>query len=325
MDKLDLTYEIYLMLSLRPGYVSGEAMGERLGISRAAVGKHIQRLKDMGFDISSSPRSGHMLTGDKDIYNGYTVRRALERAGVKIPVLFLENTASTNTYAKQTAVPAPEFLVVAREQTGGRGRKNRAFESAAGGLYSSYVCVPSELSPYDGIKAVLAAGCAVAAALENAGADGVGLKWPNDVLIGGKKVSGILCEMVSSSDRVEKLVLGTGINVSNKLPQNLSEIAASLEQLGCDVQPSALLADYVVQLRQRLKLLCAGEFSAVLQEYRSRCITVGRNVKVTEGGKELAGIASGVDDDGFLRVVTAEGEERVISGDVWTVSRDGEE
>ena len=309
---MDTAFKVLELLCHADGAVSGEEIGTRLGLSRSAVCKHIGKLRGVGFSIESTTNVGHRLRFDRDLYNAYTLALALKAEGMEMPVSFLETVDSTNLEAKRAGYEQAEGLVAARRQT---GRKSRGFSSEAGGLYFSYYCRPAHLLPYDAVKAVLTAGLSVAEALRECGAD-AGIKWPNDVLIGGKKVCGILCEMISGADEVQKLILGIGINVKNDLPPELAETAASLKVLGLDIDCASLCASVVRRLREYLGLLEAGEFPRIAEKYNACSLTLGRTVNVVEERKSFTARAVGLDVNGFLRVDTGAGEELVVTGDV---------
>lgn len=303
------------MLARADGALSGEEIGRELNISRTAVSKHIAKLRRMGFFVESVTKSGHLLHRDPALYNGYSLRLALAARGSDVDVTFFEETDSTNIQAKKAEYAAEEGLVVARRQTGGRGRKSRSFSSEAGGLYFSYYCRPKRLRPYDAAKAVLAAGLSVAEALRGFGVE-AGIKWPNDVLVRGRKVCGILCEMISGADEVQKLVLGIGVNAENPLPPELEATATSLRLLGSSVPLPSLCAEIVANLHKNLEKLFSGRFDLIVAEYGKYSVTFGRTVNIAEEDRSFSARAIGLDENGFLRVETENGISLVITGDV---------
>ena len=303
--------EICKKLSASPDWVSGEEMAKALGTSRVNIARQVAKLKEEGFAIEASPRRGYLLT-PRPLFNAYTLQAALDGAGAAAgELLFFEQTSSTNLEARRAE--AERGLAVARRQEGGRGRKGRAFSSEEGGLYFSCFFRPRRLSPFDSLKAVLCAGLAVTDALKELGF-ACGLKWPNDVLLGDKKVCGILCEMVCSADEVQRLILGIGVNVNNPLPPELTE-AANLKGLGADLDLNTVAAACVKALLGRIGQL-EEDPAGLLADYRAACLTLGRQVTVLGEGRRFDGLCTGVDDDGFLRVRTPEGEERVVTADV---------
>ena len=194
-------------------YVAAQALGEMLGISRAGVLRHIEKLRKMGYVIDSESRKGHRLLGG-EVYSAYSVELSMRHF---LPVTFLEETSSTNDVAKRLEGAAG--VVIAARQTAGRGRKSRAFASDEGGVYLSAWFTPAyfenrSLAPKEAVKSVLFAGLAVCRMLDSFGVKGE-LKWPNDVLVGGRKLTGILSEMVASTEEIDRIVVGIGTNVDN--------------------------------------------------------------------------------------------------------------
>lgn len=304
--------EIYKWLSRTPDWVSGEEIALALGISRVAVSRQVAKLKEQGFVISASPRLGYRLAG-KAMFNAYTLQAALDEAVLDVgPLLFLEETASTNLEAKRAE--QERGLVVARCQSGGRGRKGRVFSSDPGGLYFSYYFRPRKLSPFDSLKSVLCSGLSVTDALGDMGIP-AGLKWPNDVLFEGKKVCGILCEMVCSADAVQRLILGIGVNVNNRLPAELDAACGLKEILGAEQDLNLVAVHCLRALLRRIELL-ETDPAALMEDYRKRCLSLGQEVAVIGEDRRFIGRCTRVDEDGFLWVKTSEGEERVITADV---------
>jgi BirA family biotin operon repressor/biotin-[acetyl-CoA-carboxylase] ligase len=293
-------------------YVSGEGISRALGISRMAVKKHIDGLKERGYEIVSAKRRGHLLARLSDVYDEVSVGMFLKRKGMQLAVHFLPQTNSTNMQAKMLAA-GKRGIVVAAAQTGGKGRMGRSFVSAPGGVYFTYYCSPDGLAPMEALKAVFCAALAACRALSPY--VDCGIKWTNDIYAGDKKVCGILCEMVSDSDSVELLLQGIGINVNNEIVGSLADKAASLRQLtGKGFLRAELLSEVAFFLERYNGLLFSGRFDEILREYKSSCITIGRRVAVQKGS--LTGIAEDIDENGFLVVKTSSGRKKVISGDV---------
>ncbi len=312
----DNTFEVYKLLEKSGGKpLSGESAARALGISRAGVGKHVQKLRDAGFEIESATRSGHTLRPKEGIYNEYTVKSALEKLNAgNIGITFLQSAKSTNDVAASKAYSG-EGAVIARFQTAGRGRKQRPFDSGAGGIYMSYYRTPKALKPYDALMSVLAAGVAVAVSLRELGAE-AGLKWPNDVFVFDRKVSGILCEMQTSSDIASKLILGIGINTHNLVSPLVAAAAGSLSELGYRADNSALAASVLARVSGLVDMIENGQSAEVLELYRPLSVTFGSAVRVLEDLGGYEGVAEDVDSNGFLLVRQEGVLKRVINADV---------
>jgi BirA family biotin operon repressor/biotin-[acetyl-CoA-carboxylase] ligase len=293
--------------ALAAGPVSGPALAERLDVSRAAVWKHVEALREAGFDVESTD-DGYVLAGVPE-YGGPAIEFGLD---APFDVEFHDSLASTNATARDRAGEgAEDVVVVAGEQTGGRGRLDREWESPAGGVWFSVVCRPT-LPPARVPIYTLAAAVAVTRAARAVGVE-AGIKWPNDVLVptadGEKKLCGILTEMEGEADRVSWVVVGIGVNV-NVASEDLPGTATSVgEQVG-DVP------------RREFVQRVLGEFDAlrndpdsVLAAWREHALTLGRRVRVETPGGEVVGEAVDVEFPGTLVVETADGPVRVHAGD----------
>lgn len=296
---------------------SGELLARELGVSRAAVGKHVSALRGLGYRIDAAAGSGYVLRSAPDAPLPAEVRPLL-RSTLWTRLEGGGETGSTNADARALARDgAPEGTVVlASAQTAGRGRLGREWASPEGGVYVSAVLRP-EVSPAHAPSLALAVGLGVALALEGAGAH-IGLKWPNDLQIDAEKLAGILLEMSAEADRVEWLVVGIGINVCAPAPAHALPGAACLSESVPDItraQVAALVLDGIANGYEQWR--DAG-FSAMAGEYAARLVLVGRDVTVSDAaGREVArGEVRGVDNDGRLVIATGNGDRAIVAGEV---------
>lgn len=307
--------EILRLLYLRRGeFVSGREIAEALKISRVAVKKHIDGLIKSGYCIEPRKKNGYMLGDTGDIFDEVSLKMFLSLKGIDIDVDFYRQTESTNDIAKNKQNFA-EGIVAAAKQTQGRGRRGREFVSDEGGVYLSYYVRPENLTPFDAVKAVI---CAAAAAHKTLSAYcGCVVKWPNDILGDGKKICGLLCEMLSESERVSLIIQAAGINVNNEIAPSIKDIAASLKDItGKNINRAELCAGFVDNLRYFNSLLFGGNFGEALDYYKKNCVTLNKEVTVY-GGQTFSGVAEDIDENGFLTVKTESGAtEKVIYGDV---------
>jgi len=301
--------------------VSGEALAGRLGLSRAAVWKRINRLKALGYAIQGSPRRGYRLLGLPDKLLPQEIASGLQARLLKGPIHYFDTLPSTNDLAKELgARGAPEgTLVVAEGQSRGRGRLGREWNSPPGvGLYASVLLRPP-LPPADLPQITLTAAVAVVRALRQAGGVTAGLKWPNDLVLAGKKLGGILTEMETESDQIRHLVVGLGLNVNNRqFPAELADLATSLAlTTGRTFSRLRILQVWLEELESLYQRFLAREFAAILEEWKDYTVTLGRAVRVRQGAVEICGQALEVAADGALLVRTRSGEVvRVISGEI---------
>jgi BirA family biotin operon repressor/biotin-[acetyl-CoA-carboxylase] ligase len=300
-----------------PGGVSGEALGAELGCSRATVHRHVEALRRDGLGIRGGP-DGYRLDADADPVAPVLVapRLAPPLAG---PVVWLAETGSTNDEAIERArAGAPEGLVVgADRQRAGRGRRGRPWLAAPGHALLASVLLRPEVAPVDAglLPIVAAVGTAEALGPE------ARIVWPNDVLIGGRKVAGILCEMSADQERVEWAVVGIGVNVRSAPalddarwePGALSDAAPAPRR-------ADLLVDLLGALGARYAEWAGDGAGAVLDAYAARDALRGRRVLVSLPGEEVSGECAGTDALGRLRVRTAAGERLLGAGEVVRVA-----
>jgi BirA family biotin operon repressor/biotin-[acetyl-CoA-carboxylase] ligase len=301
--------------------VSGEYLAAQLGLSRTAVWKRVHRLKAQGYVIEGSPRRGYRLLAVPDKLLPAEVLQGLQARLLKGPVHYFETLDSTNNLAKELAARgAPEgIVVVAEAQTGGRGRLGREWDSPPGlGLYVSLVLRPM-LPPMDLPQITLTTAVAVARAVRRVAGVAPGIKWPNDLILNGKKLGGVLTEMETESDRIRHVVVGLGLNVNNPgFPPELAATATSLTlATGGAFSRVDLLKAWLEEFDGLYDRFLNQGFGEILEEWKEFAVTLGRPVTVRQGPREISGLALDVAPDGALLLRTADREiVRVISGEI---------
>lgn len=301
--------------------LSGEKLAAAAGVSRAAVWKRINRLKALGYVIAGEPRKGYRLLAVPDKLLPGEILPGLGTRRLRGPVHHFDLLASTNDLAKELgAQGAPEgALVVAEAQSAGRGRLGRSWDSPPGvGLYVSLLLRPP-LPPEEMPQITLTAAVAGVRALRRAAGLTTEIKWPNDLLLHGKKAGGILTEMETESDRIRYLVLGWGLNVNNPdFPPELASTATSLHlATGRTFSRVAILRAWLEDLEALYDRFLAGDFPRILQEWKQHAVTLGREVEVLQGTRRLRGQAVDVDADGSLLLKQPSGGIiRVTSGEI---------
>ena len=309
------------------GFVSGEEISRRLGLSRTAIWKAVEALRRAGYTVEARTGLGYRLLSAPDTMTEPEIRRFLgttDRVGRTL--VCLETVDSTNLYAKQLAVEgaADGTVVTADRQTAGRGRLGRDFQSPVGlGIYLTVLLRP-DLPPERLSPLTAMAGVAVCRAVEGICGLSPGLKWPNDPVLNGKKLCGILTELSLEGEtgRVADVVLGIGVNVLHQ-PEDFTpevrEIATSLAQaVGGPVSRPALAAAIIREVDRLYDALTAGEVGPYLEEYRRRCVNLGRTVRLlTPGGDGETAEALDIDDDFGLVVRKMDGTVQTVrSGEV---------
>ncbi len=318
--------DVLSLLRNGEGFLSGEDLSRRLGLSRAAVWKAVDALRREGYEIEARTRLGYRLCAVPDALTEPEIRSFLGKTAVVGRELrCFDRLDSTNSYLK-TQTDAPDgTAAVADCQTAGRGRMDRSFQSPKGrGIYLSVLLRPP--LPPESLPPVTAlAGVAVCAAVERVCGVRPGLKWPNDPVLNGKKLCGILTEMSleAETSRVQSLVLGVGINVGQReedFSPEVREVATSLLQvLGRPVSRPQLAAALLEELDRAYAVLLAGDLSGYLADYRRLCVNLGKTVQLLPFGGGPRETAQAVDiDETFSLVVRGEdGRQRTVrSGEV---------
>ena len=302
-------------------YVSGEAISDKLGLSRAAVWKHVRALRSRGYRIEAAPSRGYRLAEIPDRLGALEVKPLLNTHDLGQVLHCREELESTSDLAKELAEQGAAHgeVVIAEKQTAGRGRRGRTWSSPAGkNLYLSAVLRP-QLPPQRAAELTLVASLAVCDACRQAGVD-AGIKWPNDVLVGGRKVAGILTELAAVPDLVHWVVVGIGVNLNagrDDFPEELRDQATSLAlERGQPVPRALFAAALLALLEQWLDRHAEEGFEAVRGAWRERSATLGREVRVDLDGGEIAGVAEDLDGSGALLVRSGSGLVRVVAGDV---------
>jgi len=286
---------IYNLLAERR--MSGEEIGEVLGISRAAVWKAINKIRQNGVQIDVEGRRGYAIVEEMDV-NPYKVASiAFRNLKFLDEVFYYTSVDSTNLRAREYG--RPSVLFFAESQSAGRGRLGRRWESERGGLYFSLTLQPP-LGFDDLSKLTLIAGLAVADSLP-----GAKLKWPNDVMVEGKKVCGILSEIHGELER-PVVIIGIGINVSNPVPEN----AIRVQQFWY-VDLTQVFDKVLKTFQHHYSLLVGGEWEKLRERYAEKCDTIGKVVKVITPTGEIVGRAEGIAKDGAIII----DGKKVYSGD----------
>ncbi|MCX7773207.1 MAG: biotin--[acetyl-CoA-carboxylase] ligase [Clostridia bacterium] len=305
-------------------YVSGEQLSQQLGITRAAIWKRIAVLKKQGFQIEAVTNKGYRLNMLQLPYGKAAVQSHLKTSLFGHELHYYPEVDSTNTLLKRLASEgAPHGTVVIADcQTAGRGRLGRTWMSSPGlGVWMSLLLRPP-LHPTEVQSLTLAAAVAVCRALETLTIKNVGIKWPNDILIGGKKVCGILTELSAEIERVSWVVLGIGINVNHTIddfPAELRVTATSLglEQKGESLDRSRLAAAILNAAEEVYEGFLQNGSAWMTEEWKKRSSTLGKRVRLLSPQGEENAVAIDVTPDGKLIVKKEDGTiKEVLSGEI---------
>ena len=305
------------------GWVSGEKLARTLGISRAAVSKHVQALDADGYRIERAPRRGYRLNAAPDrllpeLILALPAARRLCRGGV----IHRLSTGSTNADARALAADGAVdgTLVTAEEQTAGKGRLGRDWASPAGcGIYASLILRPAIPLHRIPLLTLLTAVATAEAVIDVTGLP-VRIKWPNDLLVNGRKFAGVLTEAVSEVDIVECVIIGFGINVNTPLealPERAIYPATSiLAELGHPADRLRILTACLERFGHWYRLL-ESDPEPLLQRWTALAGMAGRRVSIRQHDTTLSGVVTGIDPDGALRLTAADGSvQKVYHGDI---------
>jgi BirA family biotin operon repressor/biotin-[acetyl-CoA-carboxylase] ligase len=304
--------------------MSGTKIAQEISSNRSEVWRLIQQLRALGVDVAGHPATGYQLMSVPDLLLPEILEPLLRGSIFHAQLRHYYKTGSTNTAAMAAAAEgAPEGSVfLAEEQTAGRGRGSHTWQSArSAGVYCSVVLRPA-LPPSEVLVLALAAGLAARAAIEYVDSRvNVDLKWPNDVLINGKKVCGILTEMNAEPTRVRYVVVGIGINVNQaSFPKELEDEATSLRLVtGSEWSRVEMTAALLKSLDREYRLLIehADAHRSILRRFTEQSSWVrGKQVRIEENGSTIEGTTEGLDERGFLQVRTAQKLQTVLSGTV---------
>ncbi len=304
------------------GYLSGQELCGKLGVSRTAVWKYMKQLKEEGYEIESVPNRGYRLVETPDILSESEIISRLDTAWAGKNLCFFEEVDSTNTQAQHMAMAgAPSgTLVVTDCQTAGKGRRGRVWQSPKGSSVYMTILMRPQFLPERASMLTLIMGLSIVQAIrEITGLEAV-IKWPNDVVLNKKKVCGILTEMSAQMDYIEYLVIGIGINVNmREFPEELADKATSLFlELGSPVNRSQLVAGSMKAFEKNYAVFeKTQDMSGLLEEYQKVLANKDQPVRVLQPHHEYSGIARGINARGELLVEREDGTvEAVYAGEV---------
>jgi BirA family transcriptional regulator, biotin operon repressor / biotin---[acetyl-CoA-carboxylase] ligase len=306
------------------GAVSGADLSQKLRVSRAAIWARIEDLRSLGYDIEASPHRGYRLLSAPDVLHADDLLSRLGKTrAIGRDIRVFQETTSTNDVIEKLARDGVRegVVVFAESQTRGRGRLARRWVSPPKlGLWFSILLRP-DLRPQEATRLTVASATALRRAIQSQTGLQPEIKWPNDILIRGRKVAGILTELSAELDQVNHLVLGIGVNVNLNpadLPAELRKLATSLKaELGSPVSRPALAVAILRELDHDYARVVSGQFTTVADEWERHGTTIGHEAVIRVGKREIRGRAETLGEDGELLVRTDHGHlERIVGGDV---------
>lgn len=314
--------EILRLLRSADGYISGQELCNRFGVSRTAVWKAINQLKEAGYEIEAQQNKGYKLMAAPDLMTEAEIKSLMHTEWVAREVLYFDTIDSTNTKAQELAEKGypSGTLVVADKQESGKGRRGRSWVSPSGtGIFMTLMIKP-DINPNNASMLTLVAALAVAKAITSVTGEEALIKWPNDIVVNGKKVCGILTEMNAQFDYINHIVVGIGINVHNEsFPEEISQMASSLmiEAGGKRFHRAQIIAETMSYFEQYYDtFLKTQDLSALVREYDKLLVNRNKSVRVLDPKEPFDGKAMGITPKGELIVDTWESRKLVSSGEV---------
>ena len=315
-----MRHDILNLLAEHPeDFVSGERISQHLEVTRSAIWKQIKILQEEGFEIEAQTKNGYRLLKTPLTLNTWVLKQALTTTALGSVIELDDVLSSTNDRAKELARLGAVHgqVVLANCQSSGRGRLQRQWESPRGGLWMSVVLRPN-LSLADASKITLAASVAIADALRELFQIRIGIKWPNDLIYQGKKLVGILGEVVGEWNAVQTLIVGLGVNANfprEQLSNSLSAITLQ-EILGYEIDLNSLTAGILKHLEIELQLLENKGFEELRSKWSERAVGIGEEIIILRGEQVLQGVFRGISIDGALILETGDGEESFSAGEI---------
>lgn len=305
-------------------YISGEEISSGLNVSRTAVWKYINQLKNMGYVIESQTKKGYMLIESPDSILPQEIKENIDTEFIGQTIKFLDEVDSTNIYAKRLAEEdfVDGTVVLAEEQLKGKGRMGRAWASPRGkGIWMTIMLKP-RINPSDAAKITLLTACAVCTAIEEVCGINPKIKWPNDIVLNGKKLCGILTEMNVELDEINYLIVGIGVNVNtdqSDFPEELHNIATSIKiEKGNSVIRRKLVGTIINKFEKYYKAFVSkGSIKDYISEYKERSAVLGKEVRVLSASLDTQGTVVDISEEGQLLLKQKDGSiKEIISGEV---------
>lgn len=316
--------EILRLLKTSQDFISGQQLCEQFQVSRTAVWKVIDQLKKEGYEIEAVRNKGYRLIDSSDVLSKAEIESQITTKWAGKKVVYYDETDSTNTRAKELGDAGDKkdhgTLFVADRQIAGKGRRGRAWESPSGSSIYMTLLLHPDILPSKASELTLIMALAVEEGIEKVTGMRPGIKWPNDIILSGKKTCGILTEMSAEIDYINYVVIGVGINVNqNTFAEDIKDVATSLKiEKGSSVRRAPLVAAVMESFEKYYEIFMQTEdLTGVIDRYNELLLNCGEKVRVLEPGHEYEAMALGINETGELIVRLPDGEEKeVYAGEV---------
>ena len=302
-------------------YVSGQEICEKLGVSRTAVWKVIRQLQEEGYQVDAALSRGYRIIDGPDVMTAEEVESLLDTEWAGKPVVYYPETDSTNIRIRHLGDEgAPHgTLAVADRQTAGRGRRGRTWESPGGSCIYMSILLRPDLAPEKAPMLTLVMACGVAEGIMDCADVKVQIKWPNDIIVSGKKLAGILTEMSTQVDYINHVTVGVGINVNvQNFPEEIQTATSLLSETGTQTKRAPVIAAVMKHFEENYKIFMQTEdMSGLMKKYSSLLVNQGREVLILEKDAEYKAYAEGINQKGELVVRREDGTvENICAGEV---------
>jgi len=323
-DDSPLLKVLKILKSYNSEYISGQDLCDKLRISRTAVWKHIKKIRSLGYKIESKQNRGYRITKSTSLPLPWEIANGLKTKQIGKTVYYFDTIDSTQNFASKISNQNNHgTVIIAQRQTSGKGRLGRKWVSPLGGIWLSVILHPKFDISYATLFPI-ASSLALAIAIKKTLKLKPELKWPNDVTINGKKVAGMLVDISIESNKIEKLILGVGINYkvdTKKLNLLLKRTdnfygVRSLLKKNKEANPTGLIQSFLFELEQICEILNKGNARTVIRKWASRSSTIGKKITVSTTESKIAGKAIKIDSDGALVIAKNGLHHRVLVGDV---------
>lgn len=312
-----------MLMNSEDSFVSGEKISKHLGCSRTAVWKHIEELRKSGYKVEAVPRKGYRLLQSPNTILPHDVKAQLKTKKFGQAITYYESVTSTQEIAHRLAQDGAEegHIVLADEQTKGKGRLGRTWISPMGTSISMSLILRPKIPPQQAPQLTLLAAVSVVLGIKETTGLSCQIKWPNDILLNGKKIVGILTEIQSEPDTIHSVIVGIGINVNHRLEQFSSEIrniATSLAiESGKEVQRALLIANILFELEKLYEQYLQEGFAPIKKLWEASAINMGKEITARTFNGTISGIAKGITDDGVLLLEDNHGKiHSIYSADI---------
>ncbi|AXF54908.1 biotin--[acetyl-CoA-carboxylase] ligase [Salicibibacter kimchii] len=314
---------LQVLAEMKDGYVSGQQLSERLGVSRTAVWKHMENLRKEGYVIEAVPRKGYLLKERPETLSEAEIKAGLSTQSIGQTTVYQPTVTSTQTLAKEAYREGTPHgtAAVASEQTGGRGRMERLWESPEQTSLSVSIVVKPDISLREAPQLTLVAAVAVAEALQHTTELPVQIKWPNDIYINNRKISGILTEMQAEADKMQMMIVGIGLNINQKQTHFLDDLREKATSLyvesGKEWSRVQILQALFISFEKWYDIWIENGFEDIREAWEKYAALYKRPVKAVQGNKTIVGHMMGINREGVLQLKDENGNvHSIYSGDL---------